>query len=58
MPDFDNGFRGGLDFQPSTIVELQAISVGHRDRFRKVKKYIFASIRCQANAAAMARPKI
>jgi hypothetical protein len=37
---------------------LQAISIGHRNRFRKVKKDIFALIRSQANAAAMARVKI
>jgi hypothetical protein len=58
MPDFDNGLRSGLNREPPPIFKLQAISVGHRDRFRKVEKDIFALIRSQANAAAMARVKI
>jgi hypothetical protein len=37
---------------------LQAISIGHRNRLRKIQKDIFALIRCQANATAMARVKI
>jgi hypothetical protein len=37
---------------------LQAISIGHCNRFRKVEQDIFALIRSQANAAAMARIKI
>jgi hypothetical protein len=37
---------------------LQAISIGHRNRVRKIEKDIFALIRSQANAAAMARVKI
>ena len=37
---------------------LQAISIGHRDRFRKVEEDIFALIRRQANAAAVARVEI
>jgi hypothetical protein len=37
---------------------LQAISIGHCDRLRKVEKDIFALIRSQANATAMARVEI
>jgi hypothetical protein len=37
---------------------LQAVSICHRNSFRKVEKDIFALIRSQANAAAMARVKI
>jgi hypothetical protein len=58
MPDFHNRLRRGLNREPPPIFKLQAISVGHRDRFRKVEKDIFALIRSQANAAAMARVKI
>jgi len=58
MPDFDNGLRGGLNLEPPPILKLQAISIGHRDRFRKVEKDILALISNQANAAAMARVKI
>jgi hypothetical protein len=58
MPDFDNGLRRGLNREPPPIFKLKAISVGHRDRFRKIEKDIFTLIRSQANAAAMARIKI
>jgi hypothetical protein len=58
MPDFHNELRGGLNLQPAAIFKLQAISIGHRDRFRKVEKDIFALIRRQWSAAAMARVKI
>jgi len=37
---------------------LQAISIGHRNRFRKVEQDIFALIPSQPNAAAMACVKI
>jgi hypothetical protein len=37
---------------------LQAISIGHRNRFWKIEKDIFALIRPQVNAATMARVKI
>jgi hypothetical protein len=37
---------------------LQAISVGHRNRFRKVEKDIFSLIRSKANAAAVPPVKI
>jgi hypothetical protein len=58
MPDFDNRLRSGLNLEPPSIFKLQAISIGHRDRFRKVEKDIFALIRSQANAAAMPSVKI
>jgi hypothetical protein len=37
---------------------LQAISIGHCNRPREIQKNIFALIRSQANATAMARVKI
>jgi hypothetical protein len=37
---------------------LQAISISHCNRLRKVEKDVFALIRSQANATAMARIKI
>ena len=58
MPDFDNKLSSGLNLQQPPIVKLQAISIGHRNRFRKVEKDIFALIGSQANAAAMARIEI
>jgi hypothetical protein len=58
MPDFENKLCSGPNLQPPPILELQAVSISHRNRFRKVEKDIFALIRSQANAAAMARVKI
>jgi hypothetical protein len=58
MPDFDNVFGSRLDLEPPPILELQAVSVGHRNRFREVKKDIFALIRSETNAATMARFKV
>jgi hypothetical protein len=58
VPDFDNMLRSGLDPQPSPILQLQTVSIGHRNGFWKVEKDIFAFVCTQANAAAMARVKI
>jgi hypothetical protein len=58
MPDFDNTLCSGLELQQSPVFKLQSISIGHGNRFRKIEKDIFALIRSQANAAAMARVKI
>jgi hypothetical protein len=58
MPDFDNKLRSGLNLQPPPIFKLQAISIGHRNRLRKVEEDIFALICSQANAASMTRFKI
>jgi hypothetical protein len=58
VPDFHDGLRGGLDLQPSSVVELQAISIRHRNSFRQVEKDIFTLICGKPNAAAMACVKI
>src|SRR5258708_17725059 len=58
VSDFDNQLRSGLNLQPPAVFQLQAISIGHGNRFRKVKKAIFSLIRSQANSAAMARVEI
>jgi hypothetical protein len=58
MPDFDDKLRSGLNLQPAPIFKLQAVSIGHRNRFGKVEKNMFALIHSQANAAAVARVKI
>jgi hypothetical protein len=58
VPNFDNVLRCGLNHQPPPIVKLQAISMSHCNGFRKIEKDIFALVRSQANAAAMARVKI
>jgi len=58
VPYFDNQFRSGLDLQPSSIVQLQAISIRHCNDLRKVEKDIFTLISSQTNAAAVARIKV
>jgi hypothetical protein len=58
MPDLDHGFGRGSNREPSPIFELQAISISHRNRCRKVEKDMFAKIRSQADATAMSRVKI
>src|SRR4029077_6597121 len=34
MSDFHQGFSSGSDPEPSSIVELESVAVGHRDRLR------------------------
>jgi hypothetical protein len=58
MPNFDKQLGSSLNLQQPPIVQLQAISVGHGNRLRKIEKDIFALVRGQANATAMARVEI
>ena len=54
VPDLHNNLRSGLNLQQPAVVELQGISISHGHRFWKFEKDIFAVIRSEANAAAMA----
>jgi hypothetical protein len=58
VSDFHKKLRGGPNLQPSAIFKLQAVSIGHRDRLRKIEEDIFALICGEANAAAVACFKI
>ena len=58
MPGFDYALRSGLDLEPPSVVQLQAVSIGYCNRFWKVEKDIFAVISGQANAAAMTRLEV
>jgi len=58
MPDLDKELGSCLNLQQPSIVKLQAISVGHGNRLRKIEKDVFALVRGQANATAMARVEI
>jgi len=58
MSYFDDSLRGGLDLQQPAVFQLQAIPLGHGNRFRKIEKDILALIRHQANAPAVAGVKI
>jgi hypothetical protein len=58
VSDFDNRLRSSLNLQPPPVFQLQAISIGHGNRFRKVKKDIFSLVRSQPNTSAVARIEI
>src|SRR5262249_47613908 len=58
VPDFDHRFRSGLYLEPSPILKLQTVSVGHSNRFRKIEKDLLSLVHRQANAATMAGVKI
>src|SRR5215471_4073456 len=58
MPNFDNRLRGRFDLQQPPVFKLQGISIGHGNRLWKIEKDIFALIRSQADAAAMASVEI
>ena len=45
MLDLNNELGSGLDFQQPSIVKLQAVSVRHGNRLRKVKEHIFTLVR-------------
>jgi hypothetical protein len=58
MSDFNEKFGSRLDLQPSSIIELQAISIRHCDRFRKIEEDLFALVSRHPDATAMARVKV
>ena len=58
MSDFNEVLGSGLNLQPPSIFQLQPISIGHRNRLRKVKKNIVPLICRQTKAAAMACVKV
>jgi hypothetical protein len=58
VSDFYDRLRSSLNPQPSPVFQLQAISIGHGNRFRKIKKDILSLVRSQANTSAMARVEI
>ena len=58
MSDFNEKFESRLDLQPSSIIELQAISIRHCDRFRKIEEDLFALVSHHPDATAMARVRV
>ena len=58
VTDFDDGLRSSPHLQPPPVLQLEAVSVGHRDGFRQVEKDILSLVGCQLNAAAVTRIKI
>src|SRR5262244_3934531 len=58
MPDLHDELRSRLDLEQPSIFKLQGVSIGHGNCLRKVEKDVFALIRSEANAAAVARLEI
>jgi hypothetical protein len=58
VPNFNNMLHSSPDYQPSPILQLQTVSIGHRNGFWKVEKDIFAFVCSETNAAAMARVEV
>jgi hypothetical protein len=58
VPNFNNMLHSSLDHQPSPILQLQTVSIGHRNGFWKIEKDIFTFVASEANAAPMARVKV
>jgi hypothetical protein len=58
MPDFNDKLRCRLNLQPSAIVKLQTVAIGHCNRFWKIDQDIFALICGEANAAPVARVEV
>ena len=58
MRDLNDKLQRRLNCQPSAIVKLQAVAVGHRNRLWEVDQDIFPIIRGEANAAAVARVEV
>src|SRR5262245_47448645 len=56
--DFYEKFGSRLDLQPSSIIELQAISIRHGNRFRKIEQDLFALVSRHPDATAMARVSV
>src|SRR5262245_31526948 len=55
VPDFYEKFGSRLDLQPSSIIELQTISIRHCNRFREIDQDLFALVSRHPDATAMAR---
>jgi hypothetical protein len=58
VSDFDDILGSGLNLKPSSIVQLQPVSLSHRNGFWKIKENIIALICGQAKAAAMTLVKL
>jgi hypothetical protein len=58
MSDFNEKFGSRPDLQPASIIELQAISICHCDRFRKIEENLFALVSRHPDATAVARIRV
>jgi len=58
VSDFNQKFGSRLDLQPSSIIELQAISIRHGNRFRNIEQDLFALVSRHPDATAMARLRV
>lgn len=58
MSDFDDRFRSRPHFQPSPIVELQAIPLSHGYGCGEIEQHLFALIGQQSDTAPVAPREI
>jgi hypothetical protein len=58
MPDFDDRLRGRPHAQPPAVLELQSVSIGHRDSLRQIEEDLFACIGAQTNPPPVARVEV
>ena len=53
VSDVDDGLRRRSNDEPRPVIELHAVSIGHRDRCGQIEKYLVALIGDQADAPTM-----
>jgi hypothetical protein len=49
MPDLYNRLRGRLYFEPSPVLQLQPVTIGHGNGLQQIEEDLFALIRDQAD---------
>ena len=58
VTDFHQQFAGCGDPKPGSVIELEAIAVGHGDRLWQIKQNVFSLVRGKADASSMTRVEI
>jgi hypothetical protein len=58
MPDLYNRFRCRTYFEPSPILQLQPVSIGHGNGLRQIEEDLFALIRHQTDTPAVTLSEI
>lgn len=53
LSDLYEWFGGGFDHEPSTVIQLQPITIRHGDGLGKIQEDIFSMVRGETNTSAM-----
>ena len=53
MADLYHRLRSRLYFEPSPVLQPQAVSIGHGNRLRQIEEHLFALIRYKTNTPAV-----